>query len=205
MIKGDLAKGLSNLSVMAPATDQPVEPPATAKVARKPTTKPRVPVDPDASRAPASEKVAKTTKPTSEASPKPEQKYEDTKAKAKPKAAKSTARKSPARKKEPKDTPPPMPANRGSTPGKKAGDVAVTQLFEKFNEVKPSIETFADDTGVWANQIQLIEWFKTDIQSSLSHSALMLGLMKSATGVKEINKETFVHIPFERDRENVEP
>lgn len=79
------------------------------------------------------------------------------------------------------------------------------QLFEKFNEVKPSIETFADDTGVWANQIQLIEWFKTDIQSSLSHSALMLGLMKSATGVKEINKETFVHIPFERDRENVEP
>lgn len=213
MIKGELAKGLSNLSAKAPITDQPVEPPATAKVAQKPTAKKaksRVPVDPDSSRAPTTEKVAKTTQPSSEASPKPEQKNAaGTKAKAKAKAAKkpakSTARKTPARKKEPKDTPPPMPAGRNSAPGKKAGDVAVTQLFEKFNEVKPSIETFADDTGVWANQIQLIEWFKTDIQSSLSHSALMLGLMKSATGVKEINKETFVHIPFERDRENVEP
>lgn len=211
MIKGDLAQALYALATQE-APDDLVLPDETSrksptKVRVKPKSEPNPPAHQADNEGARIEEVAKPSEhPSSDTNTaKPGKRRSPLKTKPVKKVSNSSSKKTPARKKVAKDTPPSMASKNRTAPAINAGEAAITQLFQKYNEIQPAIETVADDAGVWANQIQLIEWFKTDGQSSLSHSALMLGLMRSAPSVKDINKETFVFIPFERDHQNVEP
>jgi conjugal transfer pilus assembly protein TraI len=230
MIRGDLARSLAGLVVDEPkntntvATGNPTKPvasvPKTNKTPAKQTTPEKASASnedevttprPTEPKTPAKSRLIKSKKgaqPDPEATamkadPVAEREKAPAAPKATPKPLKTAAKKPASRKKPVKDTPPPMPAGPKKTAGTSAGKTAVTQLIECFQKTIPDVETINDEAGVWANQLQVVEWFRESVNPSVSHSALMTGFLAESTQMKEINKETFMFIPFQRDSDHV--